>query len=147
MAFEPRSSITGDLTQALTYFRVSNGITVTKGNAVALILGYVENHAGTVAEELLGVAASTVTGTAASIEVGVYCDPNILYYNDADGSLAVADLGKVYRPTAGGAQIDQSTGSANSTQDFILVKNDPDGDQDASKGLFKPFKTLLGYGE
>jgi len=143
MAFEPRGSLTGDLTEALTNFIVSNTVIVTKGNSVTLVAGFVENASGDVAEDVLGVAASTVTGTSASVEVGVYCDPNLLYYNDADGDLATADLGKVYRTLAGGAQIDQSTGAADSTQQYILVKTDPDGDGDKSKGLFKPYRMLF----
>lgn len=143
MAFEPRGSITGDLTEALTNFIVSNGVTVTKGNAVSLVNGFVENLNGLVNEDLLGVAASTVKGTSASVEVGVYCDPNILFYNDADANLATADLGKIYRTLAGGAQIDGSTGAANSTQQFVLVGKNPDGDGDRSKGLFKPYRMLF----
>ena len=144
--FVPQGSITGDLTQALTYFTVSSGITITRGNAVVLTGGYVENHAGTVADRLLGVAAETVTGTSASLQVGIYCDPNILYHNDADGDLTIAYVGTTFRVTAGGTRIDQSTSAAESTTQFILVKRDPDGDGDASKGLFKPYKTLLGGG-
>ena len=141
--FVPQGSITGDLTQALTYFTVSSGITITKGNAVALTGGYVENHAGTVADRLLGVAAETVTGTSASNQIGIYCDPNILYHNDADGDLTIAYVGTCFRVTAGGTRIDQSTTTANSAIQFILVKRDPDGDNDASVGLFKPYKMLL----
>lgn len=141
--FEPRGSITGDLTEAISYFKASNGVIITQGNAVTLVSGFVENLDGTVAQDLLGVASETVTGTSASVEVGIYCDPNILYYNDADDVLANGDIGKVYRTISGGNQIDQATGSASSAQQFILVKRDPDGDQDASKGLFKPYKTLL----
>jgi len=145
--FLPQGSITGDLTEALTYFVVSSGVTVTKGNALSLVAGYVENHAGDVADRLLGVAAETVTGTSASAEVGVYCDPNILYHNDADGDLTIAYVGTCFRVTAGGTQIDQSTSAANSAVQFILVKRDPDGDGDASKGLFKPYKMLLSGAE
>jgi len=141
--FVPQGSITGDLTQALTYFTASNGITITRGNAVALKGGYVENHAGTVADRLLGVAAETITGTSASLQIGIYCDPNILYHNDASGDLTIAYIGTCFRVTAGGTQIDQGTSAANSAIQFVLVKRDPDGDGDASKGLFKPYKTLL----
>lgn len=144
--FLPQNSITGDLTEALTYFVVSNAITITKGNAVVLTGGYVENHNGNVADRLLGVAAETVLGTTASVEVGVYCDPNILYHNDADGDLTIAYVGQCFRVTAGGTQIDQSSATAESTTQFILVKRDPDGSGDASTGWFKPYKTLLGGG-
>ena len=145
--FLPQGSVTGDLTEALNYFNVSNGVTITKGNAVVLSGGYVENHDGSVADRLLGVAAGTVTGTSASLEVGVYCDPNILYHNDADGDLTIDDVGKGFRVTAGGTQIDESTATANSAVQFILVKRNPDGDDDKSKGLFKPYKMLLSGAE
>ena len=142
--FLPQCSIVGDLTEALTYFVASSGITITKGNAVVLTGGYVENHNGTVADRLLGVVAETVTGTSASLEVGVYCDPNIIYHNDADGDLTIDDVGKVFRVTAGGTQIDESTATSESSTQFVLIKRDPDGNGDASTGWFKPYVTLLG---
>ena len=138
--FIPRNSITGDSTGALTHFVVSNGVTITQGYAVTLVGGYVEVIANT-GEALLGVAAETVTGDG-SKKVGVHTDPNTIYYNDADGNLAQADVGKVYRTTAG-FKIDQSTGAVNTAYPFILVGIDPDGDGDASKGLFKPYRTQL----
>jgi len=148
--FEPRSSIAGDLTQALSYFKLSNAVVVTMGDALTIVNGFVERldkaQAG-VNQYLLGVAAETLTGTSASAEIGVYCDPNLLYYSDADGDLATADIGKIYCVTTGANRIDQSTAKAattNTTFPFILVKTDPDGDNDASKGLFKPYHTLLG---
>lgn len=151
--FEPRGTTAGDLTQALMDFIVSNGVVVTAGNAVTLISGYVENQEKAVGRAgILGVAASTVTGTSASATVGVYCDPNITFYNDADGSLAQADIGNIYNTviTSGKMYIDQSTGTsaiASTSLPFVLVKKDPDGDQDASKGLFKIYNSVLANGE
>lgn len=147
IVFEPRGSITGDLTSAIQEFIVSNGVTCTKGYAVTLWNGYLENVAAN--QPLLGVAAETVKGTTASVKCGVYCDPNILYYNDADGNNANADVGQAYQVTAS-RRIDQSTGldaeGANLTKyQFILVKTDPDGDADRSKGLFKPFNSQLSH--
>lgn len=145
--YEPRGSLTGDLTQATFPFVVSNGVTITAGNPVALVGGYVENidaiDSGDVG--VLGVAVETVTGDSSSATVGVICDPDVVYYNDADGDLAQADVGKVYQTliTSGEAKIDESTGAADSANKFVLIKRDPDGDGDASKGLFKIYTSQL----
>ncbi len=144
--FEPRGSITGDLTQHMQEFVVSNAVVVTRGFAVTLVNGYLE-LCGT-NQPLLGVAAETVTGDTNSVKVQVYTDPNMLYYNDADGNLGqVNDVGQVYQ-VSGSRRIDQSTGSdaegaALTTYQFILVKTDPDSDSDLSEGLFKPFNHQL----
>ena len=152
--FEPRSSTVGDLIEALTPFVVSNAVVITAGNAVTLVNGYVENlEAG---ERLLGVASKTITGTSSSATVGVYCDPNITYYNDADDDLAQADVGKIYKTVvaSGKMKIDESeaadisTGAsctASAEYAFILVERDPDDDGDASKGLFKPYNSQLEF--
>ncbi len=144
--FEPRGSLAGDLTQATFPFIVSNGITVTAGNAVVLFAGYVENKDYSESNVgVLGVATATVTGTSGSATVGVICDPNVVYYNDADGALAQADVGKIYQVaiSSGKMNIDQSTGADNSAGDFVLIKKDPDGDADASKGLLSYTKSVV----
>ena len=150
--FEPRGSSVGDLVQALTPFVVSNGVLVTAGNAVTLVNGYLENLAA--GERLLGVASETITGTSSSATVGVYCDPDITYYNDADDDLAQADVGKIYKTTvaSGKMKIDESEATeaavgavTSAAYSFILVERDPDGDGDASKGLFKPYNSQLDY--
>jgi len=144
--FEPRGSLSGDLTQATFPFIVSNGVTVTAGNAVTLVSGYVENL-GATDKDVLGVAIETVTGSSASVEVGVLCDPNIVYYNDADGDVAQADIGKTYlvATSSGKQSIDQSTGQTTTAYPFVLLKKDPDGDKDASKGLFKIYRSQISY--
>ena len=145
--FEPRSSLDGDLTSSLMEFVVSNAVRVTKGFAVTLVNGYVELCSAN--QPLLGVAAETILGNTSSVKVAVYTNPNIIYYNDADGNNAqVNDIGQAYQ-VSGSRRIDQSTGSdaegaALTTYQFILVKTDPDGDGDLSKGLFKPFNSQLG---
>lgn len=119
---------------------------------MTLVSGFVEilNGGEDDADELLlGVAAETVTGDSSSTEVGVYCDPNMTYYNDADGDLASADVGAIYCCTTTGNQIDQSSAETvldYTTYPFILVGTNPDGDQDHSKGLFKPYQTYLSPG-
>lgn len=146
--FEPRGSLSGDLTQATFPFIVSNGVVVTAGNPVFINSGGYLDNIGILSESakgMLGVAVETVTGSSASATCGVICDPNVVYYNDADGDLAQADLGKVYQVTiaSGKAKIDQSTGAVTSANKMILIKKDPDGDKNASKGLFKIYASQL----
>lgn len=144
--FEPRGSLSGDLTSATFPFIVSNAVVVTAGNAVVLHAGYVENAIYAQSDVgILGVAVETVTGSAASATVAVLCDTNVVYYNDANGSVAQADVGKIYQIalSSGKMAINQSTGNANTAGDFVLIKKDPDGDKDASKGLFKIYKSQL----
>ena len=130
--FEPRGSSVGDLVQALTPYVVSNGVLVTAGNAVTLTNGYLDNLAA--GERLLGVASKTMTGDSSSSTMGVYCDPDITYYNDASAALAQADVGKIYQTTvsSGKMKIDESTAASPSTgasytasaqYAFILVNN------------------------
>jgi len=148
--FEPRGSVAGDLTACLTYMKVGNTTVITAGNAVYMNAGFLENKTST--SLLIGVAAETVTGNTTSTECGVYCDPNILYYNDADGDLATIEQGLLFKTafTAGKMKIDQSTAAANpgalrSTYGFVLIKRNPDGDADISKGLFKIHTAALQF--
>lgn len=67
---------------------------------------------------------------------------NVLYSNDADGDLAQTNVGQLFDLTSGGDQVAQSTASDTSGQ-VQLVKLDPDGDADASKGLFRIVETQL----
>lgn len=139
---EPWGSLAGDLTEHLLHFRVSSLVTITKGYPVQLINGYLEPMDGTVADDdVAGVAAETVAGTTASAKCAIYTDPNILYANDADATLAFADVGKVYRVLADKGQIDGSTGLVQSDQAFILVKVDPYEENDFSAGLFKIYSS------
>lgn len=144
--FEPRGSVVGDLTENLQEFVVSNAVRVTKGFALTLVSGYVELCAAN--EPLLGVAAENKLGNTSSAKVKVHTDPNMLYYNDADANLGqVNDIGTVYQ-VSGSRRIDQSTGTAAegatlTTYQFILVKTNPDGDNDLSEGSFKPYNSQL----
>jgi hypothetical protein len=58
-----------------------------------------------------------------------------LYYNDADDSLAQADIGSYYDMNATGDEIDVATKTTSGV--WQLVEIDPDDDSDASKGLFR----------
>lgn len=65
------------------------------------------------------------------------------FYNDSNGSLAQANLFQFFDTVSGGDQIDQGTASdANGT--FQLIEIDPDGDGDASKGIFIVNEMQLG---
>lgn len=140
---EPWGSIAGDLTEHLLKFRVSSLVTVTKGYPVIMKNGYLERVDGVVLEDIWGVAAETVKGNTTSAKCAIYTDPNILYANDADAVMAFADVGKVYRILASGSRIDQSTGVANTTQAFVLLKVDPYEENDMSAGLFKIYRSAF----
>ena len=144
--FEPRGSLSGDLTSATFPFIVKNGDYVTAGNAVALHAGFVETAIYAQSDVgILGVAVENVVGNAASATVLVLCDTNVVYYNDANGDIAQVDVGKIYQVavSSGKMSINQSTGTDDTAGDFVLIKRDPDGDKDKSKGLFKIYKSQL----
>lgn len=85
------------------------------------------------------VATASDNSTRADyIEVEVLVDPagNLLFYNDADDTMAQTNVGQLYDVVAASDQIDESSASDTSGQ-FQLVSLDPDGDSDASKGLFR----------
>ncbi len=81
------------------------------------------------------------------IEAEVVVDPSgaLLWYNDADGDLAVTDVLSLYDSLGGSDQINQ--GSADDTNgQWQLISVDPDGDDDASKGLFRIVEGELAVG-
>lgn len=84
------------------------------------------------------VTASNNQTRADYLSVEVSLDPAglLLYFNDADGDFTIANLLQFFDCAAGSAQITQGSASDASGQ-FQLVKLDPDGDGDASKGLFR----------
>jgi hypothetical protein len=68
--------------------------------------------------------------------------PHYLFYNDSSGTLAQTDVLKC-ADLADQDQVDQSS-LADSQKQVQLVVWDPDGDADASKGLFRVVETHLG---
>jgi hypothetical protein len=69
----------------------------------------------------------------------------ILFYNDADEDLAQTNLFQLFDLVSTSDQVDTSTNSDTSGQ-VQLIELDPDGDGDASKGLFRIAESqLLGY--
>lgn len=86
--------------------------------------------------------ASTQTFTAAAdnmtvdgIRGKVVVDKDALWYNDAAGDLVVADEYKFF-DVANAYQVGDQNGH-DSAGALMLIKRDPDGDGDASKGIFK----------
>lgn len=85
---------------------------------------------------------STQTFTAAADNMTVDCirgkvivDKNSLWYNDTAGDLVVADEYKFF-DLGSAAQVADQNGH-DSAGAMMLIKRDPDGDGDASKGIFK----------
>lgn len=70
---------------------------------------------------------------------------SILLFNDASADLAQTNLFQLFDLVSTSDQIDQASASDTSGQ-MQLVQLDPDGDGDASKGLFRVAEPqLLGY--
>jgi hypothetical protein len=80
-------------------------------------------------------AASADNMTDKAIAAKVIVDKNALWYNDAAGDLAAADELKYFDLDDQDQVADQN--GADNAGALILVKRDPDGDGDASKGIFK----------
>lgn len=101
-------------------------------------LGYTNNTGATITPDDTVVTSATNTTRANYIKAKVQTDPAgiMLYYNDANGDLALANLGQLFDLLAASDQIDQATASDASGQ-FQLVEIDPDNDGDASKGLWR----------
>lgn len=93
------------------------------------------------------VTASDNQTRADYVQAGVYMDPSgsLLFYNDANGDLATTNLLQSFDVVAGSGQIDQATASDTNGQ-FQLIMLDPDGDADASKGLFRVAEGELAVG-
>lgn len=68
---------------------------------------------------------------------------NYLFYNDSSGTLAQSNLGQFFSVTSE-SQVDQSTATDTAVEQFRLVEIDPDGDADASKGLFQIAESQFG---
>jgi|SRR3990167_8862513 len=68
---------------------------------------------------------------------------NSKWYNDSNGTLAQTNLFQFFDTIAGGDQID-STSASNANGQFQLIEIDPDGDADASKGIFVVNEFQLG---
>ena len=89
-------------------------------------------------DDTIATSSTNSTDGTRKIKGVVELDPagQNLYYNDADGDLAQTNVGQFFDTTSTGDQISASSASDTSGQ-FQLLQIDPDGDADASKGLFR----------
>lgn len=69
--------------------------------------------------------------------------PQYLFFNDADGNMDEAHVG-LYFDLASHSQVDEDTHSDTTQATVRLWQYDPDGDADASKGLFQVVESQFG---
>jgi hypothetical protein len=93
------------------------------------------NYDGTWTSSSKTYASSADNMSDKLVKALVVVDKDALWYNDTAGALAAADEYKFF-DVADQDQIADQDGADNAGA-FILVKRDPDGDADASKGIFK----------
>ena len=98
---------------------------------------------GTLHDYTMGAANETTT--TQQYKVGfIPALPNYLFYNDADDDLTATMEFQFFNITAGSAQIDMATATDTPYEQFRLIERDPDGDADASKGLFQITESQFG---
>lgn len=101
-----------------------------------------KGSASTSGDDTCTVASDNATVDLVKVQMEIILPGNSLYYNDADDVLAQTNLFQFFDLTATGDQINVSSAS-DSAAVAQLVKLDPDGDGDASKGLFIFAETQL----
>jgi len=160
--FQYRKNLLTKDAPVMLEFIIDNSDTITIGDAVMLNS---DGHAvvATAGEEVLGIVAGVVSskglaidpdsGTLAdytvdsdnetvdAVKVQVIVDKYSLFSNDSSGTLATTNLMQFFDLTSE-SQIDQSSAS-DTTGQFQLISLDPDGDADASKGLFRIAESQL----
>ena len=96
-------------------------------------------------DDQVAVSSTNQSDATRNIKVQVKLDPagQVLYYNDADGDLAATNDFQFFDSSAAGNQITASTNLDTNGQ-WQLIKRDPDGDGDLSKGLFRIAEGQLG---
>jgi len=83
------------------------------------------------------MASSNVSDATKNLKVHyIPALPNYLFYNDGDADVTVAKL-FMYFPVNDENDVDLTTGSDTVVDTVRLIEIDPDGDGDASKGLFQ----------
>lgn len=156
IGFEYRKSLKGSEDAPLLYFIGDNSVVFTIGDAVKVDTN---GHAtlGAATNKIAGIVAQVVDAnglavdpdsqtlhtytmasnneTVAQKKIGIIVSKDALFANDASGDLATTNLLQYFDLT------DEDTINASSASDtagqFQLVGLDPDGDADASKGLFR----------
>lgn len=94
-----------------------------------------ETHSGTWATSTSTYTAASNNTTVDRVYAKVVVDKNALWYNDSAGSLVAADEYKLF-DLASASQVADQNGH-DTAGALMLIKRDPDGDSDASKGIFK----------
>lgn len=161
--FKMRGHLYGAQNPVLEKLIIDDDETVTVGDAVFMVSGYVEvcdanervygivvgiesndgidlsnqhvTHSGTWTDSSETFTAAADNSTVDMVRAVVCADPFALWYNDSNGTLTVAML-KFFFSLTDEDQIDQGTSSA-TVGEFQLYKLDPDEDGDASKGIFR----------
>lgn len=114
-------------------------------DASGSVTGTRSGNAGVVGSDTY-VAASD-NQTVDTVMARTQIDPSMEYFNDADGTLAQAQIGTYYDLLAASDQIDQSsttTGAEGSNNTgWILMEIDPFNDSDVSTGIFRNAKSQL----
>lgn len=137
----------GDLVKLVAF---SSGGGLTRATATEEILGVcvgivdkkgidldntsTDNYDGTWTSSSKTYVAASDNMSDKMISCRVVVDKNSIWYNDSAGTLAAADIGKFF-DIADQDQVADQDGADNAGA-MILIKRDPDGDSDASKGLF-----------
>jgi hypothetical protein len=161
--FQYRKSMISKDQPTLFYFIIDNSDTITIGDAVMLNS---DGHivVATSTEEILGIVQGVVSynahlpidadsgttdtytvdsdnETVDMVQAAVIMDKYALFSTDSSGTLATTNLMQFFDLT------DEDTinqGSASDTTgQFQLISLDPDGDGDASKGLFRIAESML----
>lgn len=94
-----------------------------------------DNYDGTWVSSTGTYTASSDNQTDKMVKAKIVADPFAIWYNDADANLTAAMEFQHFNLISK-SQIDGDTNTESYGQ-FQLLKRDPDGDADASKGLFR----------
>jgi hypothetical protein len=123
-----------------TRFKVADGVTITKGDAVYFASGYLTN-ASVAGKKLAGVAAETVVGNAIR-KCHVITNPTMLYLvdNDNDGTtFAQSHVGTYFDLIGGTGAMQVDTSSTTTTGQLVCLEYNPQisgYEGDTSIGLF-----------
>ena len=98
-------------------------------------------------DDTLATSSTNQSDAVRNLKAQIQLDPAglLLYYNDADADLAATNDFQFYDSSAAGNQITGSTNLDTNGQ-WQLVKRDPDGDADLSKGLFRINESQMNAG-
>lgn len=137
----------GDAVKLQTFASGSGVLRATGGSKIlGVVQGIVNNvgidldnadpasFAGTWASSTGTYTASSANMTVKTVSVLIVVDKNAIWYNDAAGDFAAADIMKAFDLADQDQVADQN--GADAAGALRLIKLDPDGDGDASKGLF-----------